>query len=621
MPSTKEIPELVTCDCCVAEIRCLSATLPWHGYEKFVCPNGEDINFLDRDRPKYLTKKISGQASVSDCSGTADFKESNATQSWSIDPFTGLTSYSGPGTQNVSYLCSGGTSTCSTTQKQNTCTISVSGDPCAPKSETGKREVSYTETLSVAYMLSNVASRIDDAVSRIDINSIPDGAKGTVENGTGHSIVRITGTGKEDASWTEDGASVTKKYIYLKFKQDGPDTFPYKLYRKDLNTGVITVSDQVGSAGQEIKISASKLNEAAWVTTNSCVEFLGTNGATTREAGNKTYRESPNQCTPLIGPDCQPYYSSTYTETVTATDTGSGETLSPQNGKVELAGSKNFSYSKTCTIQTTACPSSSVENTSETESGQSGTTVPENIPPDIADYKKTVSDGVVTQTGRIKGTYGSGAAACECQEPITTPVYEEVPMGQTPKIIGSQTQTCTTTIGGATITTTSSFNMSTKTSGSPGSSQSSRTANSKVTTVWENPADVPNLKTISSEVNYTNTAWRQNGFNNNFYYDSVANVDKSYKITFTALQTNQSVAPFDPAIEYEVLLHRTTRTVNLEDPANPILTWVVNNAQSTVPSKGGPVEKSYDVNIPIPSTNHTVTYLTLAAYVWKKPTK
>ena len=649
----KEGDLVAACKCC-PEVRYLSATIEWVGYEAFTCPGGPGPDLDNKERTKYLVYTTSGEASVSDCSGAADYQTANATQSWTIDPLTGLPSYSGSGNQNVSYLCSSGTSTCSPTQKQKTCTISVSGDPCAPASETGEREVSFTETLSGDYRLNDVAGRIDQAVGRLDLYSesqgIPDGTVGFLENGTGHSIVRLSPAqnayisgvcpgcpGQLNALWVETYNPttrqwfVTKQYIYIKFK----DRTEYKVYRKDLTTGEIKESEETDSGKKIIK--ADKLNEEVWVTVSSGNQFFGCGDGYKcacstmhgcEDTGTKIYKQSAEPCTPLIGPDCQQYLSSMYTEIATGTAGGFGTyTL---NGRPEIDGSESVSFQKTSSVQTTACPALSLENTIESESGGGSATYGYGGGSSFtANYRKTVSNNVETSTGVIRGEYGAfGQGACQCQTTITTPVTieEDEFTGPDGETIGSETTSCTTTIEGATITTQSSYEYHTQRSGSTENTSISNkydiSATRTSTTVWENP-DSPEggLETVSDETNYTNSAWFETGFNGlGRYYVSKADVKKKCEVKFTACETNQTIVPFDQPVEYEVLLHCAIRTLNQEDPQNPILTWEVDNQLKTVRSKGGEEAESFDIDIPTPATDKTVTALAYSTCtVWKKP--
>lgn len=636
----KEGDVVAACECC-PEVRYLSATLEWVGYERFVCEGDDPIDYSDRDRTKYLVYTTSGEASVSDCSGTANYQTSNATQTWTIDPLTGLPSYSGPGTQNVSYLCGSGTSTCSPTQKQKTCTIS-GDDPCTDAEET-ERTVTFTETLSGDYRLNDVAGRIDQAVGGLDLYSetqgIPDGTVGFLENGTGHSIVRLSPAQNAYASceangcpsqlnalWVETFNSttrqwfVTKQYIYIKFK----DMTEYKVYRKNITTGEIKESKETGS-GEKI-IKANKLNEEVWVSVSSGNEFYGCGDgykcvcytmAGCEDTGQKSYKQSSQLCTPLIGPDCQQYFSSMYTEMATATESGS--TIIDLGGGATIENEGNDQYNKTSSIETTACPSSSVENSSETETRYTRYYAAFQTETYVDNYQRTVSNNSVSETG-TKGSSsyaGFGAASCQCQKSITTPFFAPLDPDQE---IGSMTTNCTTTIGAATITTASSAEGQYEFQ-DPFSRTYSLSASRTETTVWYNPTDGESLETVYDETNYTNTAWLQTGFDNlGRYYVSRADVKKKCKVKFTACETNQTVVPFDQPVDYEVLLHCAIRTLNQEDPDNPILTWEVDNKRETVRSKGGPESKEFDIEIPTPTTDKTVAALAYSTCtVWKKP--
>ena len=147
------------------------------------------------------------------------------------------------------------------------------------------------------------------------------------------------------------------------------------------------------------------------------------------------------------------------------------------------------------------------------------------------------------------------------------------------------------------------------------------TSSGTQTSVWSNANSEDGLETVSDEINYTNSAWYETGFDSSLrFYVSKADVKKKCVVKFTACQTNQSVAPFDQAIDYEVLLHCAKRTFNQKDPDNPILTWEVDNQLKTVRSKGGPETKSFSIDIPTPETDKTVAALAYSTCtVWKKP--
>jgi hypothetical protein len=148
-------------------------------------------------------------------------------------------------------------------------------------------------------------------------------------------------------------------------------------------------------------------------------------------------------------------------------------------------------------------------------------------------------------------------------------------------------------------------------------------SSSNLTNVWENPGaeGAGGLETVYDETNYTNSAWFETGFNETGrYFVSTADVKKKCIVKFTACETNQTIVPFDQPVEYEVLLHCAKRTFNQLDPRNPILTWEVDNQRETVRSKGGPEEKSFDIEIPTPATDKTVAALAYSTCtVWKKP--
>ena len=640
----KEGDMVAACKCC-PEVRYLSATVEWHGYERFVCEGDDPIDPADRDRTKYLTYTTNGAAQISDCSGATNHFKANAVQSWFIDPFTGLTNYSGPGTRNVSYLCGSG-DTCSLTQKQGTCTIS-GDDPCTEAEET-ERTVTFTETLSEDYGMDDVATKVDQAVGRLDLYSetqgIPDGTVGFLENGSNHSIVRLSPAqnayvsgacpgcpGQLNALWVETYNPttrqwfVTKQYIYIKFKS----RTEYKMYRKDLTTGEIKESEETDS-GEKI-IKADKLNEEVWVTVSSGNQFFlcgegykcsCSTMAGCEDTGRKIYKQSATTCSPLIGPDCQEYLSSTYTEMATGSVSGFGEVLD-WDGEVQMSSTYSFSLDKTSAIQTTACPSSSVENTSETESGSDTTFARRGNPQTtttLADYRRTVSNNSETQTGYKRQDYlDFGESACACQKTIQLRILSN-PEDPESVLYGHQTSTCTTTIEGATITTTSSLN---RTTSVPSGPSAAVTSSSTKTTVWENPDEGGGggLETVSDETNYTNSAWLETGFNAlGRYYVSKADVKKACEVKFTACETNQTILPFDQPVEYEVLLHSAIRTFNQKDPDNPILTWEVDNQRKNVSSKGGPETKSFSIDIPTPETDKTVAALAYSTCtVWKKP--
>ena len=640
----KEGDMVAACKCC-PEVRYLSATVEWHGYERFVCEGDDPIDPADRDRTKYLTYTTNGAAQISDCSGSTNHFKANEVQSWFIDPFTGLTNYSGPGTQNVSYLCGSG-DTCSLTQKQGTCTIS-GDDPCTAEEET-ERTVTFTETLSWDYLLADVAGKIDEAVGRLDLYSesqgIPDGTVGFLENGTGHSIVRLSpaqnayvscGVGCPDqlnALWVETYNPttrqwfVTKQYIYIKFKS----RTEYKMYRKDLTTGEIKESEETDS-GEKI-IKADKLNEEVWVTVSSGNQFFlcgegskcsCSTMAGCEDTGRKIYKQSATTCSPLIGPDCQQYFSSMGTEVTSGTVFNFNKsTFVDDEDSYTIGSTETKSYRLISSIQTNTCPLSSVVYLRESENTRgSGELDPElqgqtsysySFLRTVSDNSETITEDTETSASSATGNYGNfGRNACPCQQSLAEAGQEG----------GTATSLCTTTIRDATVTTVSShdysFSETIVEEQVTDVEQVERHSTSKVTTVWANPVDAAGLQTVSDEINYTNTAWLETGFNAlGRYYVSKADVKKACEVKFTACETNQA----DPPVDYEVLLHCAKRTFNQKDPDNPILTWEVDNQRKNVSSKGGPESKEFDIEIPTPGTDKTVASLAYSTCtVWKKP--
>jgi hypothetical protein len=320
----------------------------------------------------------------------------------------------------------------------------------------------------------------------------------------------------------------------------------------------------------------------------------------------------------------------TGSEVLTSSSVGTEDTFSGSDD--------TRTYSKTSATLTTACPTSSVENTFEKESRFGGidfldpnaelVTFSANVVRVVSNNSETITgdvtqspdpgDGSLVYTDYLPnlpyGNYGGfGQNACACQQALADDGAE------------GATSLCTTTISDATVTTVSSHDYSfTETDVQTGRTvtrNKERHSTSTITNVWLNPADAAGLQTVSDETNYTNSAWLETGFNGlGRYYVSTADVKKTCEVKFTACETNQTILPFDQPVDYEVLLHCAKRTFNQLDPDNPILTWEVDNQRKTVSSKGGPETKSFSIEIPTPATDKTVAALAYSTCtVWKKP--
>jgi hypothetical protein len=299
---------------CAVEIRSVTATLSLIGYSAFGC--GSNVSPTP-PYTRYLTYKASGFGNFIDsCNSVGSYREPNASVTYTIDPFTGITCQSG--SVGVSFLCNG------TTGNELSCTDTNAEYDCGITSdECGQTQFKFKNSLEDPYTIEDVLDNVDTMLSRVDslvYTGMPPQTIASVKNGTGHSVLVWQATRNHIAQFYKTDTSVLKTRLYVRFLADTV----YYLNNTAYN----------GTAGQEIVVNAPLGQNVSF--TPYCNLYLP-NYIITNNNGTVTTKTrtidnyDPYNCggiNYLLGPDCEKYdkivatttaqYSRTYTETYTS---------------------------------------------------------------------------------------------------------------------------------------------------------------------------------------------------------------------------------------------------------------------------------------------------------------
>jgi hypothetical protein len=414
MPNTKELPELLTCGCCFADIQTISASLYHVGYTAFNCGGGNP-----NTDTKYLQLKKQGIGTVNACGGWNTNKK-NLTQTWTVDRFTGARTPNGGLTWstcydgdegNVSYLC-GTLDSCTATEKNYKCpkvTANEQADFCTEEDF----EKTAKESLTNEYTLDDVSDDVDSVLSEVGF-SHPKATFGTIKFGTG---------GNKVLEWNANSGTPESRFTYLLNNQGVRDgVYKQKSRVKILKDGVLTKIT-------ELEESDEIIEETIQVTKDQIIildppdepgkiyfipycstKYLNTNIKTSCSGSLTTKTVPPANC-PLdywTGPDCKNY--NTRTEVGTAEAKGSDNRDCSGGGDIETLDwtyNSKFTYSKEEIID----PSfPNCYKKTETSTGNCET-----------DYTFYVS----YKTGNLKGEPGDCVSSGEgkCTTTVTDGVY------------------------------------------------------------------------------------------------------------------------------------------------------------------------------------------------------
>jgi hypothetical protein len=308
MANIENLPELLTCGCCFADIQTISASLYHVGYTAFNCGGGSP-----NTDTKYLQFKKQGIGTVTACGGFSANKK-NLTQTWTVDPFTNTTCYNGD-TGTISYLCGEAEiSNCTATQKTYNCgsaTEQEKTDFCIE----GDFQKSLTESLEDEYTLDDVSDNVDSALSAVGFSN-PKASFGTVNFGTGGNKVLAwsANSGTPESRFTyllnnqgvRDG--VYKQKARVKFLRDGALT---KI--TELENGTITKETIEVTKDQIITLNPPDEPGKIYFIPYCSTKYIDTNVKTSC-SGTLTTKTNNNQnCTFFTGPDCELYNTKTTT--------------------------------------------------------------------------------------------------------------------------------------------------------------------------------------------------------------------------------------------------------------------------------------------------------------------
>jgi len=386
-----ELPELLTCGCCFADIQTISASLFHVGYAAFDCGGGNS-----NTDTKYLQLKKQGIGTVNAC-GNWNANKKNLTQTWTVDPFTKTTCYNGDkGT--ISYLCNA-LSNCTATQKTYNC-----GPVTEQEKENFCTEENFqktlTESLTNPYTLDDVADNVDSALSQFNFNN-PKATFGTVNFGTG---------GNKVLKWSANSGTPESKFTYFLNDQGVRDgVYKQKAKIKILKDGVLTkiTESENGDIIEKKAITVTKdqiiildppdepgrIYFIPYCSTKSIFTNIKTSCSGTITTKTNT---NENNCTYFIGPDCKQYDTKTRTTTAGSSNTSTNNYNYLLEGCSKAIGDEGDE----CIIKSTVTTEESSQYT-ETISESLGKQNQE----DQSCYKKITSTiGSATSSQNINGT-------------------------------------------------------------------------------------------------------------------------------------------------------------------------------------------------------------------------
>jgi hypothetical protein len=335
------------CDECKVEVRSVTAILNLEGYAPFICDGGDGNGTGVNGR--YLRYTIRGPASIQGCGGWSS-KTENSVQTWTVDPFTGLSCRSGDERNSVLYLCSdSGDTQCTDTTRTLDCgeyTEQELNDYCVEPAQEGqpaKRKI-VTETLSDYYTLEEAATNVDTMLARIGdpTASLPPGVAGYVVNGTGHSALSWD---PEEIAWgwashyrfsdTTGGGYVSKTKLFIKFLKETEYILDGETYQAQAGETLV-----VNPPAEQRNVEFSTVCRT-YVPTNLNITYDGT-------TQDKIAKSNGQQCTPFIGPDCKEYNTKTTKVFTSSFNNFSG--TSESEGAYVIDDTANSSSSESITI-------------------------------------------------------------------------------------------------------------------------------------------------------------------------------------------------------------------------------------------------------------------------------
>ena len=204
------------CCCCYLDIRSVTATMPWYGYNEFECEGLEPTN------KKYLGFQASGKGKIAWC-GNFFAQEpvgiwSDVEQSWDIDPFTGDVCYTGEKASRILRPCNT-LESCTENSKVYNCGTIPAGGNCP------EQELVWQETLYSPYELTDLKQKVNEMFSRLKgsvWDDVPAGSHATIINGSNDSILAIGGCALNIASYKFDEVNqeITKTKLFVKFTRN-----------------------------------------------------------------------------------------------------------------------------------------------------------------------------------------------------------------------------------------------------------------------------------------------------------------------------------------------------------------------------------------------------------------
>jgi hypothetical protein len=350
MPNTKELPELLTCGCCFADVQTIAATVYHVGYTAFSCGVGNT-------EVKYLEFKKEGIGTVNACGGWNTNKK-NLTQTWTVDRFTGARTPNGGLTWstcyegdegNVSYLC-GTLDSCTATEKNYKCPKTTPEEQAAFCTEEDF-EKTAKESLTNGYTLDDVSDDVDSSINAFNFSN-PKGTFGTVKFGT---------NGNKVLEWSASGGTPESRFTILNSQGVRDGVYKQKSKVKILKDGVLTKITELEESGEIIE-------ETIQVTKDQIIildppdepgkiyfipycptKYLSTNIKTSC-SGSLTTKTVPTANCSLdywTGPDCKKY--NTRTEVGTTEAKGSDNQNCSGGGDIDTSEwtyNSKFTYSK-----------------------------------------------------------------------------------------------------------------------------------------------------------------------------------------------------------------------------------------------------------------------------------
>jgi len=320
------VPSGGSCSCCgcAVEVRSVTAYLQQHGYDPFDCDylrgNSSSPQSPAPPYDRYLSYTVSGPAHILACGGF-NYRAKNVTESWNVDPFTGLTCRFGPEKQSVGYLCNPGffgpdsIQNCTETSINYDCGEYSDSDydaECSPRPGEGeeKKRKTRSESLGNRYTINDVAANVNTMLSRVDgivYSQMPANSSGTVLNGTGHSALTWKRGALSTASFTKGDTWVSRTRLYIKFLADAK----YKLndFEYEATKGETITVD--ADEGESVYFDLFCWQGYA---PQDSIDYQGTSTTRTRP-------DSECGVTYWTGPDCKQY--DTRTKTVTASSSES----------------------------------------------------------------------------------------------------------------------------------------------------------------------------------------------------------------------------------------------------------------------------------------------------------